>query len=666
MASDVDLSQFHSIFFEECSEGIETMESGLLNLNIGEPNPEVINNFFRAAHSIKGGAGTFGFTDISEFTHAMETMLDEMRKGRRKVTSETVDLLLESIDCLRNLIDCSKADKPIDKAVVSELQQRLGTLPAKSPVIESADESVKNDSSWHISFHPHENLFYTGNDPLRLIRELHTLGKLSIHADLNRLPDFSGMDPEISYLGWNMQLHGDTTLEQVKEVFAWVEDDCELEIKIGANRRKQNDRRQPDENSLKFGRRKADFEGLTGAEAISIRVGIDKVDDLVNLVGELVISQSMLSRACRDLDNNQSGKLVRGLEQLERNTRELQEHAMRIRMLPIDFAFQRLPRLIHDLSHTLGKQVELITSGEKTELDKTVLEKIGDPLMHLVRNALDHGIETPEIRQAAGKSKTAVINISAYHEGGNIIVKVSDDGTGLNLDKILQKAKSSGLVNEKDELSDIQIQNLIFLPGFSTAAEVSGVSGRGVGMDVVKRNITDLGGTVEVYSKEGAGCTFTIRLPLTLAIVDGQMIRVGDQILIIPILSIAESMQIDMKRLNAIAGKAELYRYREEYIPVIRLHQLFGIKIDDAELKHGLLIIVKIGTERAGLYVNEILGQQQVVIKSLDKNYKHVQGIAGATILGDGSVALIIDIQGLVQKHLNQQGTQQHIRSAMA
>lgn len=666
MASNVDLSQFHSIFFEECSEGIETMESGLLNLDIGEPNPEAINNIFRAAHSIKGGAGTFGFTDISDFTHTMETLLDEMREGRRNVTRETVDLLLEATDCLRNLVDCSKMANPIDKAVVSELQQRLGTLPVKSPLAESADEGVKNNSCWHISFHPHENLFYTGNDPLRLIRELHTLGKLSVHADLNRLPDFSEMNPEISYIGWNMMLQGDATLEQVKEIFAWVEGDCNLEIKIGADRRKQTDRRKPDEGPTKFGRRRADFENLAGTEATSIRVGIDKVDDLVNLVGELVISQSILSRACRDLDNNRSGKLEKGLEQLERNTRDLQEHAMRIRMLPIDFAFQRLPRLVHDLSHTLGKQVDMTTSGEKTELDKTILEKIGDPLVHLVRNALDHGIETPEIRQAAGKSKTAVININAYHEGGNIIIKVSDDGAGLNLDKILQKARSSGLVDEQDELSDIQIQNLIFLPGFSTATEVSGVSGRGVGMDVVKRNITDLGGTVEVYSKEGEGCTFTIRLPLTLAIVDGQMIRVGNQILIIPILAIAESMQIDRKRLNAIAGKAELYRYREEYIPIIRLYQLFGIKVDDAELKQGLLIIVKFGGQRVGLYVNEILGQQQVVIKSLEKNYKQVQGIAGATILGDGSVALIIDIQGLVQKYFNQQGIQQHIISTMA
>jgi len=654
MAKDVDLSQFHAIFFEECSEGIETMETGLLNLDIGEPNPETINNIFRAAHSIKGGAGTFGFASISEFTHAMETLLDEMREGRRKVTRETVDLLLESIDCLRNLVDCSKASKPIDMAVVSELQQRLGTLPAKSPADGSTDVNDKNNSGWHISFHPHENLFYTGNDPLRLIRELHNLGKLSVHADLNKLPDFSEMDPQSSYIGWNMLLQGGAPLEQVKEIFAWVEGDCDLDIKIGVDRRKQSDRRKLDEGSVKFGRRKSDFEGLTGVEATSIRVGIDKVDDLVNLVGELVISQSILSKACRDQEQNLSGTLEKGLEQMERNTRELQDHAMRIRMLPIDFAFQRLPRLVHDLSRTLGKHVELNTSGENTELDKTVLEKIGDPLVHLIRNALDHGIETPETRQTAGKSMTGIININAYHEGGNIIIKVSDDGAGLNLDKILQKAKSISLVTDEDELTELQIQNLIFHPGFSTAAEVSGVSGRGVGMDVVKRNITDLGGTVDVYSKEGKGCTFTIRLPLTLAIVDGQMLRVDNQVFIISLLSIVESLQVDLKQINAIAGKAELYRYRDEYIPVVRLYKLFGINMGNTDLKQGSLVIVSAGGQHVGLYVDEILGQQQVVIKSLEKNYKQVQGIAGATILGDGSIALIIDIHGLLQKYFNQ------------
>ena len=666
MASDVDLTQFHTMFFEECSEGIEIMESGLLNLEIGEPDPESINNIFRAAHSIKGGAGTFGFSHISDFTHSMETLLDEMRNGNKLVTQETVYVLLESVDCLRSLVNCSKTGEAIDGSVVSDLQKRLSNLFSTSQtegsIIKEAEVKVSVEmADWHISFYPHENLFYTGNDPFRLIRELQTLGDLTVRANLDKLPDFSVMEPEFCYLGWEMQLKTEATYDQVQDVFAWVEDDCDLNINIGNDRRKKEDRRSSDEESVKFGRRKSDTEGLMGAEATSIRVDINKVDDLVNLVGELIISQSILSRVCRDTGADQDDNLNKGLEQLERNTHDLQDQAMRIRMLPIDFVFQRLPRLVHDLSRTLDKQVELNFSGETTELDKTVLEKIGDPLVHLIRNALDHGIEMPELRRKAGKEEKGIINVSAYHEGGNIIIKISDDGAGLNLYKILEKAKSKNIINEDDELSDTEIQNLIFQPGFTTAAEVSDVSGRGVGMDVVKRNIMDLSGTVEVYSKEGEGSTFTINLPLTLAIVEGQMVDVGQQVYIIPLLSIIESIQLDSKQLNAISGKADLYRYREEYIPVINLHQLFNTGSEGTDLSEGILVVVQSGSQRVGFYVDDVLEQQQVVIKSLEKNYQHVKGIAAATILGDGSVALILDVQGVFQHYCEQEERQSHV-----
>lgn len=658
---NIDLSQFHDVFFEECSEGMEIMESGLLNLT-SDSDPEVINTIFRAAHSIKGGGGTFGFSEISDFTHGMETMLDDMRNGKLAVMPEAVELLLAALDCLRHMVQCSKDKKTIDQVLVSELHERLESFTgdAVAPVSEPATESaLLSDSDeqeavsvWNIAFYPHENMFYTGNDPFRLIRELQCLGDLKITVNHDNLPEFSKMDAQNCYLGWDMVLKGNVSLKQITEIFEWVEDDCVLEV------RQQNEVIEKQDETTKVramdeeqtGRRRVEKPGFSNQESTSIRVGINKVDGLVNLVGELVITQSILSRVCNDLAMEKNEKLSEYLDQLERNTRDLQEQTMGIRMLPIDFAFQRLPRIVYDLSRSLGKKVELKFSGETTELDKTVLEKIGDPLMHLVRNALDHGIEIPDVRIAAGKLEKGLISINAYHQGGNIIIEISDDGAGLNLEKILNKAREKGLVEKNEELTEMQIQNLIFSPGFSTAAEISDVSGRGVGMDVVRRNMTDLGGIVEVASVVGKGSTFTIRLPLTVAILEGQMISVGDQVFIVPMLSIIESLQVNEKEINAVANESELYHYRDEYISIIRLREVFNIHSDDEnEERIGLLVVIDIGGRRIGLYVDDVVGQQQVVIKSLDQNYQHVPGIAGATVLGDGAVALIIDVLGLVQ-----------------
>lgn len=656
MAQDIDLSQFHAIFFEECSEGIEAMESGLLNLEDGQSDAETINTIFRAAHSIKGGAGTFGFNDLAEFTHGMESMLDEMREGRRPITRDAVSLLLESVDCLRELVLCCKDNQEIDSDAIANLKQRLVSLPAEESESDNKStssieaESQTSTAGWCVSFHPYKNLFYSGNDPLRLLRELHGLGELEVKVDVSGLPDFAELDPEKSYLGWEILLKGGASKEQVSEVFAWVEGDCKLEIKARTDRRTQWGRRTDDNATLKYGRRQSDKEALIGQEITTIRVGIDKVDELVNLVGELVITQSIINRVCMDLDLVQAEKLSESLEQLDRNTRDLQEQTMNIRMLPIDFAFQRLPRIVRDLSQTLEKKVELKFSGQSTELDKTVLEKIVDPLVHLVRNSLDHGIETPEQRRAKGKDETGVINVNAYHQGGNIIIEVSDDGAGLDQKKILEKAREKGLVEEEEEeLSVEQVQDMIFMPGFSTVVTVSDVSGRGVGLDVVRRNIADLGGMVEVVSEPDHGSKFTIRLPLTLAILEGLMVRVGGQVYILPLLAIVESVQIKKGQVNAVAGKAEFYQYRDEYLPVIRLHEVFNIETEVTNLEQGLLTIVDAGNKRIGLFLEEVLGQQQVVIKSLKKNFQQVEGISGATILGDGSVALILDVPGLVQ-----------------
>jgi two-component system chemotaxis sensor kinase CheA len=393
-----------------------------------------------------------------------------------------------------------------------------------------------------------------------------------------------------------------------------------------------------------------------GADAGSIRVATEKLDAIINLVGELLITQSMLSGFADGIKPHELSRLRQGLTQLSRNTRELQESVMQIRMLPIGFAFNRFPRLVHDLSRKLGKKVELKLQGESTELDKTVLEKIGDPLVHLVRNALDHGLETPQLRLAAGKSDTGTLELGAFHESGNIIIEVRDDGAGLNKTRILQKARERGLITSDQDLTDEQIDNLIFMPGFSTAEQVSDVSGRGVGMDVVRRNINDLGGHVQIYSKEGAGSTIRIRLPLTLAILDGQLVRVGKETFIISLLSILETIQIDPTRISKLAGLTSLYRLRDEYLPIVKLCDQFGLEPDNRDSEDGLLVIVEADGKRVGLLVDDLLAQQQVVIKSLEANYNAVSAIAGATILGDGAVALIIDVPDLIRSATERKG----------
>lgn len=384
-------------------------------------------------------------------------------------------------------------------------------------------------------------------------------------------------------------------------------------------------------------------------EASSIRVNIDKIDDLINIVGELVITQSMLDQVSENFDLSRLMQLRDGLAQLERNTRELQESVMRIRMLPISYSFNRFPRLVHDLSVSLGKKVELRMSGEHTELDKTVLEKMSDPLVHLVRNALDHGVEKPAERRAAGKPEQGLLHLHAFHQGGNIMIQISDDGAGFDMERIRQKAVTLGLLNPDDVISNEQLYEFIFHPGFSTAAQISDLSGRGVGMDVVRRNIRALGGSIDINSRPGIGTTFNIRLPLTLAILDGQLVRVGQEIYILSLLSIVESLRVSAKQVNSLAGKAEVYKLRDEYIPVLRLYDLFSIPDTTTRLEEGLLVIVEGDGQKIGLFVDELLSQQQIVIKSLEGNYKSVAGVSGATILGDGSVALILDVAGLIK-----------------
>ncbi len=689
MSLDVNMAEIAQIFIEESIEGLDVMESGLLNLDLGAADPETMNSIFRAAHSIKGGGATFGFTEISDFAHHVETLLDEMRQGERAVTKEAVDLLLQSVDCLRDMIgDLSHGD--VDTTRADELEKQLETLLNESSTGDAAEAASpeKNDtmaeapaSGWKIEFKPAPGIFRSCNDPLRIFRELNALGELDVVSSGAEELLFGEFDPEECHASWTLTLSAAATRAEIEDAFAWVQDECELSMEpIGAEASPDAsvEAKAPQEVQASAPVRAANApesekkppvqaKAASGSqETGSIRVNTDKVDALINLVGELVITQSMLSRYNGDFDFSQLQGLREGLTQLSRNTRELQESVMAIRMLPISFAFSRFPRLVRDTGDALGKNVELKLTGENTELDKTVLEKIGDPLVHLVRNSLDHGLETPEQRVAAGKPETGVLELNAYHEGGNIVIEVIDDGAGINRDKVLAKARERGLVGHDEQLTDDRINNLIFMAGFSTADEVSDLSGRGVGMDVVRRNISDLGGHVSVNSECGVGSTFTIRLPLTLAILDGQLVRVGKESYIVSLVSIVETIQVGADKVNQIAGESELFKLRDEYLPIVRLHELFGIEADSTRIDDGLLVVAEANGQRVGIFVDDLQEQQQVVIKSLEANYRQMQGISGATILGDGTVALILDVPGLIQLNFDIHGSPQHSAVAVA
>jgi two-component system chemotaxis sensor kinase CheA len=661
----IDLQQFHETFFEESFEGLDIMESGLLQLEQGEVDMENINTIFRSAHSIKGGSGTFGFSAVADFTHDMETLLDQMRNGERQVSAPVVNTLLGCVDVLRNMLHAIKEGDEIDTANVAQMTSALKGILGEASVADDASSTAGSSAGqggggWNVVFKPHADIMQTGNDTVRLLRELCELSPdFEVTVNNDALPALAELDPEACYQSWCIQLKGDGISEaDIRDVFAWVDDECELSIE--AINDAVSDSRQSGAAAATE-RRQGERRGAArSGESSSIRVNISKVDELINMVGELVITQSMLSQFGEDEDFNESHieRLKDGLAQLEGHTRELQESVMRIRMMPISFAFQRFPRLVHDLSSQFGKKIELLMTGEATELDKTVLEKIGDPLVHLVRNSLDHGIEAPDVRREAGKAESGLIQLAAYHQGGNIVIEIKDDGAGLNREKILSKAKQNGLVGEDERLSDEQIDDLIFRPGFSTADVVSDVSGRGVGMDVVRRNIRELGGTVEVVSTPGQGSVFTIRLPLTLAILDGQLVGIGSETYILPVISIIESLQVIPEHVNAVAGRAEVYRLRDEYIPIVRLYDIFGIEPLSTSLNEGLLVVVEAEGKKIAIFVDELQAQQQVVIKSLETNFKRVQGLSGATILGDGTVALIIDIAGLIE--LYQRNTGDH------
>jgi two-component system chemotaxis sensor kinase CheA len=672
----LDLAQFHDAFFDESYEALDTMEAALLKLNVGAPEPELIATIFRVAHSIKGGSATFGFSEVASFTHTCETLLDELRSNRMQVTRYITDLLLKSVDVMRDMLRAVQHKEPIDAQRVADLQFDLELAiaqnnkstaepaPAAQPAAAAptpAPQASRAAHRWHISFRPYPQLFAHGNDPLRMLRELAELGDLEIELDGTKLPSLEELDPESCYLAWELTLETDATRDVIDQIFDWAEGDCELKItdELATPAQEASAPAAAAQNVVNIAsapsakaapaheHHEAPKQGL--GDGSSIRVSTEKIDELMNTVGELVITQSMLSQLGAKVSGPVAEQLRSGLAQLERNMRELQESVMRVRMLPISFVFSRFPRMVRDLSQRLGKQVDLKMTGEQTELDKTVLEKIGDPLVHLVRNSVDHGIEMPEVRMAAGKPAAGSVFLEAYHKGGNITIEVGDDGGGLNKERILAKARERGLVSPTDVLTDEQIYDLIFMAGFSTADQATDISGRGVGMDVVRRNIKELGGTIEVRSTPGQGSRFVITLPLTLAIVDGQSVAVGTETYIVPLVTIIESLQLKPGMVNRVAGQGEVFWFRDGYVPIVRLHEVFGLRPRATQLHEGLIMVVEGEGKRVGLFVDDLLGQQQVVIKSLETNFRRVDGISGATILGDGSVALILDVPGLIR-----------------
>jgi two-component system, chemotaxis family, sensor kinase CheA len=654
----LDLAQFHQTFFDESFEALGSMEAALLKLSAGGADAELINTIFRVAHSIKGGSATFGFADVAAFTHTLETLLDQLRSGQRQVQPITVDLLLRSVDVLREMLSLTQRKQPPDPTLAAGLHAELQAI-VKSPAAQAPQ-------GWRVKLVPGPLMMRHGNDPLRMLRELSGLGTLVTRVDAGKLPTLAELDPEVCVLAWQLELRGNVDRAAIEQIFEWAEGECTLSIESlspnsaapviasatggsapeipAASLPAPVAKPQPGLEAARSG----------SSEGGSIRVSTEKIDELLNSVGELVITQSMCTQLAAVLEGRQGEEIRNALVQFERHMRALQESVMRVRMLPIGSIFNRFPRMIRDLGQRLGKKLELKMSGDQTELDKTVLEKIGDPLVHLVRNAVDHGIEMPDKRRAAGKDEQGTISLIAYHKGGNVIVEVCDDGAGLQRDKILAKARERGLVGADEELSDEKILNLVFSPGFSTAEAVSDVSGRGVGMDVVRRNINEIGGHVQLYSTPGKGSTVRIRLPLTLAILDGQLARVGRETYIVPIVSIVETIQIKRDQISSLAGKAELFRLRDEYLPIIRLYRLFGVQADNTELINGLLMIVEADGKRVGLFVDELLSQQQVVIKSLESNFRQVTSLAGATMLGDGRVALILDIPGVIARYMEQ------------
>ncbi|CAX60069.1 chemotaxis protein CheA [Erwinia billingiae] len=643
----MDISDFYQTFFDEADELLADMEQHLLGLDPQEPDSEQLNAIFRAAHSIKGGAGTFGFTVLQETTHILENILDGARRGEMQLSTDIINLFLETKDIMQEQLDAYKTATEPNAATFEYICQALRqlALEAKGEVIE-----------------PPKTLAAAANAPVAaagLRLALVDLKPAEIPLMLEELGNL-GTVSDVVKGETSVEVTLDSTVDQddIVAVLCFVIEEAQIQFLTAPSAPKAVEpiveavAEEPvaplaTVTDITPAKREAPKKAAAKAsESTSIRVAVEKVDQLINLVGELVITQSMLAQRSGELDPVAHGDLLNSMGQLERNARDLQESVMSIRMMPMEYVFSRFPRLVRDLASKLGKEVELTLQGSSTELDKSLIERIIDPLTHLVRNSLDHGIETPEKRLAAGKDAIGNLILSAEHQGGNICIEVVDDGAGLNRERILAKALSSGLP-VSESMSDEEVGMLIFAPGFSTAEQVTDVSGRGVGMDVVKRNIQEMGGHVEISSKQGKGTTIRILLPLTLAILDGMSVRVANEVFILPLNAVMESLQPLADDLHPLAGGERVLEVRGEYLPLVELWNVFDVQGAKTEATQGIVVILQSAGKRYAMLVDQLIGQHQVVVKNLESNYRKVPGISAATILGDGSVALIVDVSAL-------------------
>lgn len=689
----IDIEQFHGVFFDESDEHLDDMEQLLMSLDVESPDPEELNSIFRAAHSIKGGSGIFGFDALMNLTHVMENLLDKARNNELSVTADIVNVLLETLDVLKDTLNAYRDETPVPEDSIAERIKILNGVingqstdaapgdgdDASEVSVNAQNESAQDDSFGFFDDEPNsaieaadDSFGFFDNEP---VNEALSHGD-NTKSENNDDDGFGFFDDEISNNTVGAQTA--TTKAETAEVeqgFGFFEDapsatNINTSLEIASSNNAQSASTQLN-TATTSNNDKAPTSGVaptttqaktppkppakksTARESASIRVDTTKIDAMVNLVGELVITQSMLSMIGQDVEGQVGERLQLAIDELQRNTREIQESVMSMRMLPLTATFNRFPRLVRDLAGKLGKQVELVLQGGSTEIDKSLIEKIVDPLTHLVRNSIDHGIEMPDKRVGAGKPEKGTVILSAEQKGGSIIISIIDDGGGLHRDKILDKARSNGLT-VSDDMPDSEVWQLIFQPGFSTAEAITDVSGRGVGMDVVRRNIESIGGRIDIESSAGEGSAFFIHLPLTLAIVDGMCVSVGKQIFVIPLLNIIESFQPTKQQLKTLGNDTVLY-IRDQYWPLVPLYDF--MEVEDAALSptEGIVVLLESSKKRFGVLVDALVGQQQVVIKSLEEHYRKVAGIAGATIMGDGKVALIIDADSIATTYTSSQ-----------
>ena len=700
MASLDDLKK---TFFDECDEAMQQIELGLTDIRSGQGNDETINAVFRGVHSVKGGAGIFGFEQLVGFAHVFETVLDGLRNGSLTATSENLDVLLTASDVLTDLVSMSRSGQAAAPGFGGECRAALeqiieqggagggdGDSPAPAefdgldfvPVcvdMDAPDDAPADVAAplgnglnrFTITFKPKPEMLKKANEPLYLLRELRKLGELELVCETGLLPALSEMEADYPYFWWKGTLETAATRAQIDEVFEFVVGDCDLEVVnvtpavlptvstedaplAAAAPVNAPPVAKPVAVAAPAAESADGGGGRTKPAATTTRIELERIDRVVNMVGELVISQAMLGQIVQDLPEATSGRLIQILEEVVHHTRELKDSVMSMRAQPVGSVFQRMPRLVRELATKTHKKVRLEMAGETTEVDRSIIERLGDPLTHIIRNSVDHGIETPAVRAAAGKNEEGVIRLSAEHRGGRIVIEIKDDGAGINSERVLKIAKEKGLVGPDVQLSEDEIGNLIMLPGFSTAETVSDISGRGVGMDVVRSNIQDLGGRISLKSVRGRGMTIQLALPLTLAVMDGMVIKVGQQTYVMPLSAIVECLRPQANEISNLIGTHGMLQLRGEFVPVVLLSNLLDINSAPSASGERVVIITDAGEgSRFGLVVDELLGHQQVVIKSIEESYGTVPGIAAATILGNGRVAFILDVEKLSDVAVN-------------